>query len=221
MRIRFTTPAYLLIAALLAATVLAADTQPAAEHSATATKTVETIVIFRHGEKPASGLGQLTPQGLNRALGISTVLPAKFGKPNYLFAPDPREKVSDRGGLYNYVRPLATIEPLAIRLGMPVQTPCGYRDVAELNDELKNQKYAGATIFVAWEHGYAQRAAVDLVKSLGGNASKVPQWKDDDYDSLYVVKITRESGRAPAVSFELDHEGLDGQSEKMPSAAGK
>ena len=50
---------------------------------------METVVILRHGEKPEGGLGQLAPQGFNRALALSVVLPQKFGKPDYLFAPDP------------------------------------------------------------------------------------------------------------------------------------
>nr|AWN00248.1 hypothetical protein [uncultured organism] len=180
---------------------------------------VETIVIFRHGEKPATGLGQITPQGFNRALGLVKVLPEKFGKPDALFAPDPREKVQDFGKLYNYIRPLATIEPLAISLGMPVQTPCGYRDIEELEDELCNPRYAQATIFVAWEHGYAQRAAADLVKRFGGNAKEVPSWPGGDYDSLYVVKIERSGGAQPKVTFVHDHENLDGQSKDMPASA--
>ena len=35
----------------------------------------ETIVFFRHAEKPSGGYGQLTCQGLNRALAL---LPAEF-----------------------------------------------------------------------------------------------------------------------------------------------
>jgi hypothetical protein len=196
-------------------------TQPALAGSTGARLRVETVVFFRHGEKPADGLGQLTPQGLNRALAISTVLPEKFGKPDYLFAPDPGEKVSDHGGQYNYVRPLATIEPTAIRLGMPVQTPCGFHDIDKLDDELSSDRYASAIVFVAWEHVYAQRAAAKLFGSFGGNPSQVPRWASGDYDSLYIVKITRTAGGPAAATFSIDHEGLDGQSTTMPSPATK
>jgi len=196
-------------------------TQPAPATSTVARSGVETVVFFRHGEKPANGLGQLTPQGFNRALAISTVLPGKFGKPDYLFAPDPGEKVSDRGGQYNYVRPLATIEPMAIRLGMPVQTPCGFHDIDKLDDELSSDRYASAIVFVAWEHVYAQRAAKKLFGSFGGNASEVPGWGSRDYDSLYIVKITRTAGGPATATFSIDHEGLDGQSTTMPSPATK
>ena len=189
-----------------------------AADSATATA-VETVVFLRHGEKPATGLGQLTPKGLNRALALSDMLPRKFGKPDYLFAPDPREKVNDKAGLCYYVRPLATIEPTAIRLGMAVQTPCGFRDTDELIDELGKSEYHRAVIFVAWEHVYERKAVADLFKRFGGDPSQVPQWADGDYDSLYVVTIHRPAGGTPSAVFKLDHEGLDGQSSSMPEPA--
>lgn len=219
------------LALILAAILLASETPAqtpnapkggdAAHQNQTAGKQVETIVIFRHGEKPAAGLGQISPQGFNRALALVKLLPEKFGKPDALFAPDPREKVQDFGKLYNYVRPLATIEPLAISLGMPVQTPCGYRDVEELEDALCDARYAQATVFVAWEHGYAQRTAVDLVKRFGGDEHDVPKWPGSDYDSLYVVKIERSGSAPPKVTFVHEQENLDDQSKTMPAPAAK
>src|SRR6187549_3189632 len=80
----------------------------------------QTIVFFRHGEKPSGGYGQLTCQGLNRALALPPVLSAKYGRPHCMYAPNPAVTVSDPAGTFYYVRPLATIEPTAIRLGMPV-----------------------------------------------------------------------------------------------------
>ena len=86
---------------------------------------VETLLFVRHGEKPAEGLGQLTCQGLNRALALPAVIAAKYGKPDAIYAPDPGEKKNDHGHSWYYVRPLATVEPTAIQFGMPVQTPWG------------------------------------------------------------------------------------------------
>src|SRR3982750_2445612 len=80
----------------------------------------QTIVFLRHGEKPSGGYGQLTCQGFNRSLDLPQVLTAKFGRPNVLYAPSPAVKVADSAGSFYYVRPLATIEPTAIKLGMPV-----------------------------------------------------------------------------------------------------
>jgi hypothetical protein len=201
--------------------LIAQDAPTPDSKSATAQSSpdVETIVIFRHGEKPAKGLGQLTPQGFNRAIALSTLLPHKFGKPDFLFAPDPGEMVSDYGVKFNYVRPLATIEPTAIALGMPVYTPCGFHQIDQLDDELSKPKYARSVIFVAWEHGYAGKAAADLVKRFGGDEKTVPGWPGPDFDSLYVVKITRTTDGHASVEFTHDHEGLDGQSKSMPTPA--
>src|SRR5579871_6767062 len=82
---------------------------------------VETIVCIRHGEKPPGGLGQLTVRGLNRSLALPKVLLGKYGKPQFVFAPNPTEMVDGKPGYY-YVRPLATIEPTAIECGLPVNT---------------------------------------------------------------------------------------------------
>ena len=90
----------------------------------------QTIVFVRHGEKPPEGLGQIDCQGLNRALALPQVLAKQYGKPDVIFAPDPRQRVRDQGQQYNYIRPLATIEPTAIRFGKPVQTTFGYKQIA-------------------------------------------------------------------------------------------
>ena len=79
-------------------------------------------MFLRHGEKPAGGYGQITCQGFNRSLALPTVLLGKFGTPNVIYAPSTAVKVTDPAGSFYYVRPLATIEPLAIKLGMPVNT---------------------------------------------------------------------------------------------------
>ena len=83
--------------------------------SAPAASAQQTIVFVRHAEKPSSGLGNLSCQGLNRALALPNVLLARFGTPDFLYAPDPSVKISDAAGSFYYVRPLATLEPTAIR----------------------------------------------------------------------------------------------------------
>jgi len=89
----------------------------------------ETIVLVRHGEKPAEGLGQLNCQGLNRAVALPVVIGKLFGRPDAIFAPDPAQPKEDYGRLYNYVRPLATIEPTAIAFGLPVDASIGVSDL--------------------------------------------------------------------------------------------
>jgi hypothetical protein len=149
----------------------------------------ETIVMVRHGEKPEAGLGQLACQGLNRALKLPAVLIAKFGSPAAVFAPNPSAQKDDEGAPYNYIRPLATIEPTRIRLGMPVNTQFGWSDIKGLQHALEDKALTGATVFVAWEHNAIEDLAKALLTSHGGDASKVPKWHGKDFDSIFVVKI--------------------------------
>ena len=172
----------------------------------------QTIVLMRHGEKPAEGLGQLNCQGLQRALALPKVLIGKFGRPAALYAPNPGVMKDDRGRPYNYVRPLATIEPTAIALGMPVNASFGFDDVAGVTAALLRPDYKNATVFVAWEHRVAEELARALLKAKGADASTVPRWDGDDFDSLYVVTI----GDDGSARFSLQHEGLNGQSATCP-----
>ena len=179
--------------------------------------TVETIVCIRHGEKPPGGLGQLTTRGLNRSLALPKVLLGKYGKPQFVFAPNPTEMADGKQGKpgYNYVRPLATIEPTAIECGLPVNTKFGYTEIKALEDELTRTNYQGATVFVAWEHGWLDRFAANFVKDNGGDPKTVPVWNSNEYDMIFVFKLTMENGQKQ-FSFTVDHEGLNGLSDKDP-----
>jgi hypothetical protein len=169
---------------------------------------VETVVCIRHGEKPAAGLGQLTCQGLNRALRLPQVLIGKFGKPDFIFAPDPNQMNHDPAGEFCYVRPLATIEPTAIQCSLPVNTHFGFKDIAGLEQELTKPVYAGATIFVAWEHKYLDDFVKDMVKASGGDISQVPGWPGNDFDSIFVIRLAHNKGGTTA-TFTHDTEGLN------------
>ena len=64
------------------------------------------------------------------------MLIGRYGDAQYAFAPNPTVMVPDSAGSFYYVRPLATIEPTAIRLGLPVNTRYGYNDLAGVQAEL-------------------------------------------------------------------------------------
>ena len=173
------------------------------------------IVFMRHGEKPTGGYGQLTCQGLNRALALPPVLAAKYGKPNYLYAPNPAVKLTDSAGSFYYIRPLATIEPTAIRLVMNVNTRYGYNDIASLQAALITPTKANTTIFVAWEHLMLQKVVQNIMNSYGGGVT-VPAWASGDYDSLYVLHVDY-VGTAINATFHRDYEGLNGQPTACPN----
>jgi hypothetical protein len=174
----------------------------------------QTIVFLRHGEKPSGGYGQLTCQGLNRSLALPDVLLAKYGKPTYLYAPNPAVQITDPAGAFYYVRPLATIEPTAIRTERNVRTKYGYNDIVSLEAALVTPTKADTTIFVAWEHAYLQRVVQNIMNHYGGGA-KVPAWITGDYDTLFVVRVNYAGGTATA-RFSTDREGLNGQSTACP-----
>ncbi len=179
------------------------------------TPAVETIVMVRHGEKPPQGLGQLDCQGLNRALALPAVIDAMFGKPAAIFAPNPSIEKIDQGVAYDYIRPLATIEPTAIAFGLPVNASIGLTDIATLKARLADPQFQNAFVLVGWEHIQIVQLARSLMSDFGGDPAGVPQWKGSDFDGIYVVRISRSAGKASA-TFERREEGLSGQPASCP-----
>ena len=179
----------------------------------------ETIVLLRHGEKSAIGLGQLDCQGLNRALVLPAVIQRQFGRPDAIFAPDPAQAVTEFGHSYYYVRPLATIEPTAIAFGIPVDASIGVFNLDALRQKLESPAYSNALLIVAWEGSEIGRLARLLVSDHGGSPAVIRDWRgNDDYDTMYVVKITR-AAEGTTATFETRQEGLDGQPTACPGHA--
>ena len=177
--------------------------------------TVETIVFIRHGEKPDKGLGQLNCKGLNRALALPSVIAKLFGRPSVIFAPDPSDRKVDDGEPYDYVRPLATIEPTAISLGLPVNASIGVSKMDQLQVALEQPLNRNGLILVAWEHKLIENIVRMLLNAHGGDAAVVPKWHGDDFDSIYVVTM-KWTGDTAKATFVHQHEGLDGQPNLCP-----
>ncbi|MGO9768137.1 MAG: histidine phosphatase family protein [Roseiarcus sp.] len=198
------------IAAALASTALAL-----ACGAARGEGQIEKIVFVRHGEKLALGLGQLDCRGLNRALALPKVIAETYGKPDVIFAPDPAEEKRDSGRAYDYVRPLATIEPTAVRFGMPIDAHIGFSNVEALQAALEAPANRQAFVVVAWEHRMIDVVVRALLAAHGGDPSAVPAWAGDDFDSVDIVTIDW-SGPTERAAFERGKEGLDGQSDACP-----
>jgi hypothetical protein len=174
-----------------------------------------TIVIVRHGEKPAQGLGQLSCKGLNRSLALPAVLLSRYGNPLAIYAPNPAIKKNDKGVAYAYIRPLATIEPLAIQAGLPVNVDWSMKDIEQLAGQLLAQP--DGTLIVAWEHHWGEKLARHLLAASGGNPAEVPAWDDADFDSIFVVRITAGAQGAKHATFKRENEGLN----DLPITCGK
>jgi len=170
-----------------------------------------TIVIVRHGEKPPQGLGQLTCQGLNRSLALAPVLVSRYGNPVAIYAPNPALPKKDNGIAYDYVRPLATIEPLAIRVGLPVNVELDMADIEPLATRIL--ALPAGTQIVAWEHHWGELLAKNLLSRLGGTPADVPHWEQTDFDSVYVIRVSDGEKGSRRVTFSHEQEGLNGLSE--------
>lgn len=168
-----------------------------------------TVVIVRHGEKPEAGLGQITCQGLNRALALPSVL-RRYGQPSAIYATNPATKKKDSGVDFFYIRPLATIEPYAVSVGMPVDIAYEMHQTGDLADKLLKTQ---GLVVVAWEHHQAAVLARDLVKKAGGEPSVVPSWNDADFDGIYVVRVNGNQ-----VEFKREQQGLKDLPERCPGS---
>ena len=177
----------------------------------------EKIVLIRHAEKSPLGLGQLNCQGLNRALALPNILIKKFGNPSVIYTPNPSVRKKDQGQLYNYIRPLATIEPTAIRLGMSVNTEFGYDDIKSLKKALLNPINSNSVIYVVWEHHLLETMTREILASFGKNPKIVPQWNASDFDSIYVITIVDDGKSKKDVSFIKESEGLNNAQVSCPN----
>jgi hypothetical protein len=204
-----------LIGATMAATAIPLSILLLSGTSAYSDDAVETVILVRHGEKPDRGLGQLNCKGLNRALALPPVIAKVFGRPEAIFAPDPSEQKRDAGESYDYVRPLATIEPTAIAFGLPVHASLGVSDTDGLRAALEQPLYRNALVLVAWEHKRIETIARGLLADYGGDQALVPRWDANDFDSIYVVTIAN-AGAAGKATFTVKHEGLDGRPDTCP-----
>ncbi|WP_085726957.1 histidine phosphatase family protein [Pseudomonas sp. R37(2017)] len=179
----------------------------------------QTLVFLRHGEKPAGGLGQLNCQGLNRAIDLATLLPEKFGKADYVFAANPTRNVEEGefDNSYSYIRPLMTIGPSAIKLGLPVNIDFSANDTSDLADELLHDKYHNSVIYTAWSHGYLPELINKVAGDATGKNMKITEdWESSDYDSLYVLTLTWHNGKA-SLQSNVYKQGLDNGAQTCPT----
>ena len=177
--------------AVAACLVSAAMATPVAAQDQTGTSGVQTIIFIRHAEKPSDGRGMLNCRGLNRALLLPSWFEANIPAPDHIFAPNPSVKATEISGdglRYDYVRPLLTIGPTAIRFGLPINTQLPYNDPGLLADTLTEPAYRDDVSLVAWEHNFISATVMTLHKRFASNAP-IASWKEDDFSSVVTVTI--------------------------------
>jgi len=214
---RFKHRAYVALPSLLAVSALTLSLE-SSQIRAQPVDGTQTLIFLRHAEKPEGGLGQLNCQGLNRAIELSTLLPEKFGKADYVFAANPTRNVEE-GELdnsYSYIRPLMTISPSAIKLGLPVNINYSANDTSDLADELLHDKYHNATIYTAWSHGYLPELINKVASEASGEKHTITDdWSGSDYDTLYVLTLTWHNGKASLLSRNYQ-QGLNDGDQACP-----
>lgn len=176
--------------------------------------TIERIVMIRHGEKPPVEIGQLDCQGLNRSLLLPAYFAKNFPHPDYIFAPNPSMQIAKNDKKFSYIRPLATIEPTAISLDLPVNTQIGFwlppQDL--LLKTLLTPQYHNALIYVAWEHINIITFANDILQYFNMPTS-VPAWPENDYNTVFVFTI---DWTTHTIVFSTTSEGLNNISNICP-----
>ncbi|MHC3821932.1 histidine phosphatase family protein [Pseudomonas sp. G3-19] len=215
---RFKHRAYVALPSLLAVSALTLSLE-SSQIRAQPVDGTQTLIFLRHAEKPEGGLGQLNCQGLNRAIELSTLLPEKFGKADYVFAANPTRNVEEgeQDNSYSYIRPLMTISPAAIKLGLPVNIEFSANDTSDLARELTEDKYHNATIYTAWSHGYLPELINKVAgKAVGEKQTITDDWASGDFDSLYVLTLTWHNGKASLQSHSYK-QGLDNGKATCPT----
>lgn len=156
------------------------------------------IIIIRHGEKPddAEAL-HLSKKGEARAKALveffnKDARATKHGLPAVLFASHPTHKGTGQ-------RPRETLQPLATKLKLEIQTPFESKDYAQLAHQILNgSQYQGKTVVICWVHEHLPALAAAL-----GVTPEPSKWKDSDYDSAYVITYPEGKARLKTVAQNI------------------
>ncbi len=174
------------------------------------------IIIIRHGEKPDDPDAQhLSKQGEERARGLvefftKNAHATKHGPPVALFASHPTHKGNGQ-------RPRETLQPLAKKLGLEIQTPFESKDFTKLAQMLlSDPNYQGKTVVVCWVHEHMPSLAAAL-----GVTPEPPKWKDSVYDKAYVITFPEGKAQLKVVAEKIKVSELTPAAKQTPLAAAR
>jgi hypothetical protein len=148
------------------------------------------LVFIRHAEKPASG-ENLTCKGFNRSLQLPAVLYKKFGLPVDIYVP-----ALDMGKRTESARMFQTITPFAVKYNLSVNSKYEKSDYNGVANAMVKEK---GTVIIVWNHSNM----ASIIKFLGVK-SQIPTWKDNDYDSIWIVTY-----KDKQAILTIDKEGLN------------
>ena len=160
----------------------------------------DTIVIIRHGEKPAEG-DNLCPKGQSRALALPPVLSSKFSIPLYTYVPT----IGTGSAKTTHIRMMETVAPFAIQYNLQVGSEYGESDISGITGKIKEKlghKQKHGIILLVWEHKNIPLIATAL--GVKGNLS----WPKCDFDSIWIITKAFTS----SATLTVTKEGLNGVS---------
>lgn len=157
------------------------------------------IIIIRHAEKPKDKAdNHLSPAGRERAERLPEFLEqnpelAKLGPPAYLFATHLTKEGHGQ-------RTIETLEPLAAKLHLKIESPFQSDDGDKLAAQLlSKKKYNDKTILICWTHEHLP----ELIEALGVKPApaKLP---DDCYDRVYIIRYTENGPKLETTRQEME-----------------
>lgn len=165
--------------------------------------TNETVYFIRHAEAhPAKWYedGNYYGAGQWRALDLPNALHGKI-HPNLVYSIDPAQVTpgadSTNGDFYSYVRTNTTVLPYAIANNLPYNLAAGFELMAQNPPEPATEassffffggQFSNQSLLVGWEHDHIAPTVNALLASYG-NGQMVQPWPDDDYDTVWTVKL--------------------------------
>jgi hypothetical protein len=165
----------------------------------------ETVYLIRHAEAhPTSWWeeGNYVAAGQWRALDLPNALRGKI-RPDQVYSIDPAQVIPSKdsasgNSAWSYVRPSLTVEPYAIANGLPFNLAASF-DMSDQNPPqlstiasnffFNGGQFSNQTLLVAWEHDHIPPTVNALLASYHSKVQPVPNWPDNDYDTIWTVKL--------------------------------
>lgn len=136
------------------------------------------LIVLRHAEKTGDRRDRnLSPAGHERAARLISYVMETFGRPDFLIA----AKSSGRSR-----RPVETIEPLAVALGLEIKSKFDDDEIDALIAALgEKSAYRGKLGVISWRHSELPQ----LVASLGAPPGTFPaEWSEADYATVVDIR---------------------------------
>lgn len=151
------------------------------------------IIIVRHADKLEQNVtGQaVSAKGYIRSVKFAFYLLTNYGDPDFIFTGLPKKDKSS-------IREIQTAAPLINILTQrhpeieyEILRPYTHEQYKEFSKYLLTDKqFNNAQVVICWRHSQI----AELTTALGVK-EKIKPWKDDDYDSVYIIDFDVKSGK--------------------------